>query len=77
MTLTVHISESIRSIANDLPKTVIVEKASSTTIRQLALDIGIPPILIVFATADGVKKGLDEVIAGETEIHFFGTIAGG
>ncbi len=77
MTLTVHISESIRSIANDLPKTVVVEKAASTTIRQLALDIGIPPILIVFATADGVKKGLEEVIAGEAEIHFFGTIAGG
>ena len=77
MTLTVHISESIRSIANDLPKTVVVEKAASTTIRQLALDIGIPPVLIVFVTADGIRKGLDEVIAGAAEIHFFGTIAGG
>ena len=77
MALTVYISESIRSIANDLPKTVIVENAASKTIRQLALDIGLPPILIVFATADGVKKDLDEVIAGVAEIHLFGPIAGG
>ena len=77
MALTVHISENIRSVAKDLPKTVVVEKSTSTTIRKLAMDIGIPTILIVFASVDGVKKNMDEVIAGDAEIHFFGTIAGG
>jgi hypothetical protein len=77
MVLTVHISESIRSVVKDLPKTVVVEKPASSTIRQLAIDIGIPPILIVFAMVDDVKKSLDEVIAGDAKIHFFGTIAGG
>jgi hypothetical protein len=77
MVLTVHISESIRSVVKDLPKTLVVEKSAPATIKQLAMDIGIPSILIVFAMVDGVRKSLDEAIAGDAEIHFFGTIAGG
>ena len=77
MTLTVHIAETIRQVAKDIPKIVVVEKKETVTIRQLALDIGIPPVLIVFASVNGIKTGLNDTVADDAEIHFFGTLAGG
>jgi hypothetical protein len=77
MQLTVHIAETIRSVIKNIPKTVVTEKQRSITLRQLSVEIGIPPILIVFAVVNGVKKSLDEDITGDADIHFFGTMSGG
>ena len=77
MTFTVHIASTLRSVVNDLPKTVVVQKGAPLTVRQLAADIGIPHILVVFATVNGVKTDLNETLAHTAEIHFMGTIAGG
>lgn len=77
MQLTVHIAETIRCVVNDIPQSVVIEKRKPTTIRQLAMDIGIPPILVVFASVDGVKTEVNAVITGDAKIHLFGTMAGG
>ena len=77
MTLTIHIADTIRSIAKNLPQTIVVEKPGAMTIRELALDVGIPPILIVFASVDGVRTSLNDVITADAKIQFFGTMAGG
>ena len=77
MKLTIHIADTIRSIAKNLPRTLVAEKPGATTIRELALDLGIPPILIVFASVNGDRKSLEDVITGDAEIQFFGTMAGG
>lgn len=77
MQLTVHIAETIRCVVKNLPKSVVIEKRRPTTIRQLAVDIGIPPILLVFASVDGVKTEVNTAVAGDAEIHLFGTMAGG
>jgi hypothetical protein len=77
MQLTVHIAETIRCVVKDIPKTVVVERHKPTTIRQIAMDIGIPPILVVFAGVDGVKKGVNDVVTKDSKIHLFGTMAGG
>ncbi|MEJ2473276.1 MAG: hypothetical protein P8Y74_05255 [Desulfobacterales bacterium] len=77
MTLTIHVAQTIRSVVKDLPKTIIVEYMESKTLRQLAVDVGIPPILIVFGMINGVKKDLNDIIAADAEIHFFGTMSGG
>jgi hypothetical protein len=77
MTLTIHIADTLRSVATRLPRTLVVQKPEAMTIRELALDVGIPPILIVFASVDGVRKSLNDVITGDATIQFFGTMAGG
>ena len=77
MTLTIHIADTIRRVATSLPRTLVVEKPAALTIRQLALDVGIPPILIVYASVNGTRKNLNDVITGDAEIQFFGTMAGG
>jgi hypothetical protein len=77
MTLTIHVAQTIRSVVKDLPKTIIVEYMESKTLRQLAVDVGVPPILIVFGMINGVKKDLNDIIAADVEVHFFGTMSGG
>jgi hypothetical protein len=77
MKLTIYISETIRCVAKDLPKELMVERPESASIRQVAIDIGVPPILIVHALIDGTKKSLDEFVTDDAKICFLGTIAGG
>ena len=77
MTLTVHISEAIRCVFEEIPKSVVMQKQGSVTIRQIAEDIGIPPILIVFASVDGARRKLDDLVTGDAQIHLFGSMAGG
>lgn len=77
MTFTVHIASTIRSIVNDLPKTVVVQKGAPLTVRQLAADVGVPHVLIVAALVNDVKTNLNETLAHSAEIHFIGTAAGG
>ena len=47
------------------------------TVRQIAHDIGIPAALIVFASVDGVKMNLDDVVDKDAKVHLFGTMSGG
>ena len=77
MTFTVHIASTIRSVVNDLPKTVVVVKDEPLTVKQLSADIGIPHILIVAAVVNCVKTALNETLTHTAEIHFIGTLAGG
>ena len=73
----VQLSEGIRCILKEKPSTIVVERPEPVTIKQLAQVVGIPPILIAFAIANGEKKSLDDVIDSDANIHFFGTMAGG
>jgi hypothetical protein len=41
------------------------------------VEIGVPPILIVFASVNGMRKGVDDSVTGDAKIHLFGTMAGG
>lgn len=77
MRLTVHIAETIRSVVKDTPKTVVVEKQEPITIHELIVDIGIPSVLVVYASVDGIKKKLNDVVSTDACIHLFGTMAGG
>ena len=75
--ITVQLSEGIRCILKEKPVTIVVQSPKPVTVKQLARDIGVPPILIAFAIADGEKKNLDDVVDDDAKIHFFGTMAGG
>jgi len=77
MKLTVHIAETIRSVRKEIPKCVVIEKQKPATISQLAVEIGVPPILIVFASVNGMRKGVNDLVTGDAKIHLFGTMAGG
>jgi hypothetical protein len=77
MTLTIHVAQSLRGVVNDLPKTIIVGYTERKTLRQLAVDVGIPPILIVFGMINGVKKDLNDIVGADAEVHFLGTMSGG
>lgn len=77
MKLSVHISETIRSVVKGLPETTTFENAEGVTLRHLAVQLGVPPILIVFAIVNGVKKNLDDTVSADAEVHFLGTMAGG
>jgi hypothetical protein len=77
MTFTVHIASTIRSVVDDLPKTIVVVKDQPLTVKQLAAEIGIPHILIVAAVVNGVKTAINETLTHTAEIHFIGTMAGG
>ena len=77
ITIRVHLSEGIRCILKEKPAKIVAERPEPLTVKQLARDIGIPPILIAFAIVDGEKKNLDDVVDSDAKIHFFGTMAGG
>jgi len=81
MSATIHIAESIRCVAQGLPRKVVVPAPHGKTLRQLAIENGIPPILIVFTLVEGVRRDLEDVLEdvprGDTSIHFHGSIAGG
>ena len=52
---------------------------SGKTLRQAALEVGVPPILIVFAVVDGVRKEVDDPLndGADVHFHFHGTMTGG
>ena len=77
ITIRVHLSEGIRCILKEKPSIGVVECQEPVTVKQLARYIGVPPILIAFAIADGEKKSLDDVVDSDAKIHLFGTMAGG
>lgn len=77
MTFTIHIAGTIRGIVDHLPRQAVVETTAPPTIRQLAADIGIPPILVVLAFVNGRKRGLDEPLIEDAEIYLMGPVAGG
>ncbi len=77
MKLTIHIAETIRCVLKDIPNCVVIEKHEPTSISQLAADIGVPPILVVFASVDGMRKEVNTVVTEDAKIHLFGSMAGG
>lgn len=77
MTVTIHISDTIRSVAGDLAQKIELPASGDETVRQLAGRISVPAALITFSTVNGVRFSLDKPVQNGTEIHLFGTIAGG
>ena len=77
MKIEVKISNSLRQIVEGLPGELIVEKSNPFTVGELAADLNIPPMLIVVAMVDGVKRPLDYTLTKNAEIDFIGPIAGG
>ncbi|MEJ2638253.1 MAG: hypothetical protein P8010_01625 [Desulfosarcinaceae bacterium] len=75
--ITIQLSEGIRRLIKDKPSDFIVESPVPVTIKQLARDVGIPSILVAFAIANGEKKNLDDTVNRDSQIQFFGTMAGG
>jgi molybdopterin converting factor small subunit len=74
---TIHIAETLRRVVAGLPSQKTIEIRESKTLRQAAVEVGVPPILIVFAVVDGARKGLDEPLNDGVQVHFHGTMAGG
>ena len=77
MTFTIQISGTLRGIIDHLPQRAVVETTSPMTLKRLATDIGIPPILVVIAFVNGRKINLDERLDEDAEIYFMGPVAGG
>ena len=77
MTVTIYISDTIRSVAGDLPQKIEVPASGKKSTRQLAKSVGVPTALIAFSMVNGVRCGLDDSVPDGSEIHLLGTIAGG
>ncbi len=77
MKFSVHIAGTIRRLAAHLPDTTIVEIPGPLTVRELALEIGIPDVLVVFALVNGKRTALQTPLTRSAEVSFFGTMAGG
>jgi hypothetical protein len=74
---TIHIADTIRCVVKGLPREAAVSTPAGKTLRQAALEVGVPPILIVFAVVDGVRRGLDAPPSDGAQVHLHGTMAGG
>jgi molybdopterin converting factor small subunit len=77
MAATIYIADTIRCVVKGLPKQVEIPEPEGKTIRQAALEVGVPPILIVFAVVDGIRRELDARLEDGDQVHFHGTVAGG
>lgn len=77
MKFATHIAETIRGIVGGLPRRMSMEIASSGAIRELAADIGVPPILVVLAFVNDRRRRLDEPLTEDADIYLMGPIAGG
>ncbi len=77
MTFTIHIAGTLRGIVDGLPQKTVVEAASPMSIRQLAAAVGVPPILVVLAFANGRRHGLDDPLIEDAEVYLMGPVAGG
>lgn len=77
MQYTINIANNLTHLYPGLNREEKVHSTSPLTINEMAVRLGISPLLVVRAVVDGKIHPLDNPIKNDTDITLFGPIAGG
>ena len=73
----VILTGSLQSILEDRPKEVMLEVDQPVSIRQLLIQMGINPRIVMKVFVDGIQREKGDQIDKEAEIILMGPVAGG
>lgn len=70
-------ANNLRSLLPQLPKECYVESDTPLTIGEIAVQLGIPSLLVVAGLIEKTLYPLDKIVENEAEIVLLGPVAGG
>lgn len=77
MRLTLYLSGGLRAVLEHLPEEMTIHIRGPASLREVLLQAGINPALVMLITVDGERGDKDQVIDHDAEIVLVGPMAGG
>jgi hypothetical protein len=77
MRITLHLSGGLRAVLEHLPGKMTVDVAEPSALREILVQAGINPLLVMVVTVDGERGEKDQVIDHDAAIGLIGPMAGG
>ena len=73
----INIANNLITLQPELPRYEAIQSQKPLTINEIAVRLGVAPLLIVVAVVDGAIHPLDKPIERDAKIGLLGPIAGG
>ena len=77
MRIVLHLSGGLRAILPHLPEEIAIDVEEPVSLREILVQAGINPLLVVLITVDGKRGEKDQVIDHDARIGLVGPMAGG
>jgi sulfur carrier protein ThiS len=77
MRITLHFSGGLRAVLAHLPEELTIHMDGPASLREILVQAGINPLLVVLITVDGKRGEKDQVIDHDARINVVGPMAGG
>jgi hypothetical protein len=77
MRITLHLSGGLRAVLAHLPEEMTIRKEGPASLREILVEAGINPLLVMLITVDGERREKDQVIDHDARIGLVGPMAGG
>jgi hypothetical protein len=71
------LTASLRALLEDKPEMVVSEINQPVSIRQLLIETGINPMIVMKIFVDGVQRNKEDHIDKDAEIVLMGPVSGG
>lgn len=77
MKVKIILTASLRAVLEDKPEVVVLEIDEPMSIRQLLIETGINPLIVMKIFVDGVQGNKEDHIDKDVEIVLMGPVSGG
>jgi hypothetical protein len=77
MRITLHLSGGLRAVLEQLPEQVKLEVEGPASVRDILIQAGINPVLVMVVTVDGDRGDKEQIIDHDAAIGLIGPMAGG
>ncbi|MBW2096534.1 MAG: hypothetical protein JRI80_16805 [Deltaproteobacteria bacterium] len=77
MRLTLYLSGGLRAVLTHLPEEMTIYVEGPAPLREVLIQAGINPALVMLVTVDGERGDKDQVIDHDAGIGLIGPVAGG
>jgi hypothetical protein len=77
MRITLHLSGGLRAVLAHLPEEMTIRMEGQASLREILVEAGINPLLVMLITVEGERREKDQVIDHDARIELVGPMAGG
>lgn len=77
MRVTLQLSGGLRAILTDLSPEVTIDMEEPASVRDVLIQAGINPLLVMAVTVDGKRVEKTQVLVRDADIRLVGPMAGG
>jgi hypothetical protein len=77
MRITLHLSGGLRAVLAHLPEEMTIGMEGQASLREILVEAGINPLLVMLITVEGERREKDQVIDHDARIELVGPMAGG